>query len=201
MTRPAMRPRFSLLGVVIFGIPLLAVAAFMAGQLFYSDSLHEISRADLTSVSGLVERTQLMPRSKGPSVHDVWLQGYSHPFRFDSHSALNMLKPGTEFKIGILPAELKEPRVPGFGFGDPFYAALEGTLPDGTSFSRVEAHNRNRAQTRRVLPWLIPVLAGLAGFMSSRWFLNGLAVSRRPPSPKQGGPLVFRLLKPPIKRP
>lgn len=196
----AMRHRLSIFGAIIFGIPLLTLAALMVAQLLWFDSLHEISPSSLTSVSGLVERTQFIPRSKGPSVYDVWVQGYSYPFRFDAHSALETLKPGAEFRIGILPAELEKPRIPNFGFGDPFYAALEGTLPNGTSFSRVAAHNSNIVQTRRILPWLIPILVCLASLMSSRWFFEKLAASRLPHSSKHGGPLVFRLLKPPFYR-
>lgn len=193
-----MRHRLSIFGSVIFGVPLLTLAALMTAELFWFDSLHVISHSSLTSVSGLVERTQFTPRTKGPSVHDVWVQGYNYPFRFDAHSALGTLKPGAEFRIGILPAELEKPRIPRLGFGDPFYAALEGTLPNGTTFSRVAAHNSNIVQTQHILPWLIPIFICLAALMSSRWFIEGLAASRRPHSSKHGGPLGFRLLKPPI---
>ena len=73
-----MRHRLSIFGSVIFGVPLLTLAALMTAELFWFDSLHVISHSSLTSVSGLVERTQFTPRTKGPSVHDVWV-GFWRP--------------------------------------------------------------------------------------------------------------------------
>ncbi len=156
----------------------MSLAAYMAADLLYFHSTHELSRSDLVVVAGTVERTVYIPEDQIPKsrhgtrepIVDVWLAGREHPFRFFGRQwhSLAELPPGAPLSLGLDPDVMQSPLKPTFLRPDPRYLPMT-VLTKGSWWDvRLNHHNEFARSYLALMPWLTPLVAMLGFLLSTR---------------------------------
>ena len=186
----------------------MSLAAWMAADLLYFHSTHELRRSDLAVVAGTVERTAFVParargwsRSTPQPYTDVWLVGREFPFRFFGAQwhDFSMLPAGAPFSVGLDPNDLKSPLKPTFLRPAPCYVPLTVVKQDGWWDTRLTHHNQLAQSNLSVMPWMSPLLALLGFLMSTHRCIDWMATQSRnrygPTRKPLNGRLSLRRLK------
>ncbi len=187
----------------------MSLAAWMAADLLYFHSTHELRRSDLVVVSGTVERTAFVPvppkrwsRNSSPEPHtDVWLVGREFPFRFFGAQwrDFSLLPAGAPFSVGLNPKDLQSPLKPTFLRPAPCYVPMTVIMQDGWWDARLTHHNSLARSNLAVMPWLCPLLALLGILLSTRMCVELMASQARsrygPTRNPLKGRMSLRLLK------
>jgi hypothetical protein len=191
-------PKFSVIGTILFGLPLVGAAAFMSYCYFVDDFTKELTTNELHFVSGEIVRTETIshPKTKSPPVRQVWLKGSEHPFRFDENQLGTFLLPGKTIEVGLERDKLSSPRYAAID-DQHFYAPITARVIGGRKLLDLETHNSHQRTVRTWFPFGILAVAACGVFLSTQHAVNQLVRSRRPQlKGNRGEPLKFRLFKP-----